>query len=119
MTKQRVVLDANLLYGNFSRDLLLSLFYSGIYEAKWTERITQEWVGHLLKNNQHVTSDKINRTLALMNQIKPFALVTNYEQYIEQVVIPDKDDRHVVAAAIACGAQKILTWIWATFPTRC
>lgn len=118
MTKQRVVLDANVLYGQFPRDLLLSLFAAGMYEAKWTEKITQEWVGHLLKNNEKVTPAKSNRTVAAMNGIKPFALVTHYEQFIEQVTIPDKDDRHVVAAAIACGAQKILTWNLPDFPNK-
>lgn len=54
MNKQKVVLDANILYGSFSRDLLLSLFAAGMYEAKWTEKITQEWVGHLLANNKNV-----------------------------------------------------------------
>lgn len=44
-----------------------------------------------------------------MNAILPSPLVENYEQFIDQVTIPDKDDRHVVAAAMACGAQKIVT----------
>ncbi len=80
MAKQRVILDANVLYGQFSRDLLLSLFAAKMYEAKWTEKITQEWVGHLLKNNENVTPEKNKRTLAFMNGLKPFALITHYEQ---------------------------------------
>ncbi len=118
MSKQKVVLDANVLYGSFLRDILLSLFFSGIYEAKWTEKITQEWVGHLLKNEPTITETKINRTLSLMSQIKPAALVYNYENYISHVNIPDKDDRHVVAAAIAAGAQKIVTWNLGDFPNK-
>ncbi|WP_338846888.1 PIN domain-containing protein [Massilia sp. W12] len=118
MTKQRVILDANILYGSFSRDLLLSLFAAGMYEAKWTEKITQEWVGHLLENNKNTTQEKLTRTIRLMNAIPPAALVSHYEQFIEQVTIPDKDDRHVVAAAIACGAQKILTWNLGDFPNK-
>lgn len=116
MSKIRVVLDANVLYGSFPRDLLLSLFAQGMYEAKWSAKIAQEWVGHLLNNRSDIPESAINRTLALMHKIEPSALVERYEHLIEQVQIPDKDDRHVVAAAIACGAQKILTWNLADFP---
>lgn len=118
MNKQKIVLDANVLYGSFLRDMLISLFFSGIYEAKWTEKITQEWVDHLLENRSDIPESKIKRTLMLMNKIKPAALIANYERYIQQVQIPDKDDRHVVAAAIACGAQKIITWNLSDFPNN-
>ncbi len=42
MSKVRAVLDANVLYGDFVRDLFLSLFAAGLYEAKWTDMITAE-----------------------------------------------------------------------------
>lgn len=116
MSKIRALLDANVLYGSFPRDLLLSLFAKGMYEAKWSEKITQEWVSHLLANRSDIPESAINRTLALMHKIEPVALVERYEHLIAQVQIPDKDDRHVVAAAIACGAQKILTWNLGDFP---
>ncbi len=48
MSGQKVVLDANVLYGEFLRDLLLSLFYAGMIEAKWTAEITDEWMRNLL-----------------------------------------------------------------------
>jgi hypothetical protein len=60
-----------------------------MYEAKWTEKITQEWVGHLLANNKNVTEKNIFRTVKLMNAIPPAALVSHYEQFIDQVTIPD------------------------------
>ncbi len=118
MTKQKVVLDANVLYGNFLRDLLLSLFYAGIYEAKWTDKITQEWSSHLIENRTDITPKKLERTLALMNGITPSALVEKYQKFIPIVEpgMKDKNDSHVVAAAIAAGAQKILTWNLSDFP---
>ncbi len=118
MAKQKAVLDANVLYDGFLRDLLLSIFAAKMYEAKWTEKITEEWVGHLLENRSTVSEEKIRRTVFKMNAILPSPLVANYEQYIDQVTIPDKDDRHVVAAAMACGAQKIVTWNLADFPNN-
>ena len=118
MSGQKVVLDANVLYSNLSRDLLISLFAEGFYEAKWTEEITDEWVRHLLVNQPNVTPERNRRTVFLMHQILPSPLVENYHQHIGKVDLPDKDDRHVVAAAIASGARKILTWNLRDFPEQ-
>ncbi len=117
MSKARIVLDANVLYGEFVQDLFLSLFAAGLYEAKWTDKITEEWVKHVLANNpKTMTKAKTDRTVQQMNGIHPSALVERYEQYIDRVHIRDADDRHVVAAAIACGAQKIVTFNLRDFP---
>ena len=53
-----------------------------------------------------------------LNNIQPSALVERYEQFIGQIDLRDKDDRHVVAAATACGAQKIVTWNLSDFPNQ-
>jgi hypothetical protein len=120
VSKVRAVLDANVLYGDFVRDLFLSLFAAELYEAKWTDKITGEWVKHLLANNPEAsTKAKTDRTVAFMNQVSPSALVERYEQYIARVDIPDVDDRHVVVAAIACGAQKIVTFNLRDSSNRC
>ncbi len=75
MSKLRAVLDANVLYDSFLRDLLMSLFSAGMYEAKWTEKIIEEWAGHLLENRPDISPAANARTVELMNQIKPTALV--------------------------------------------
>ena len=46
------------------------------------------------------------------------ALVTGYEPLIGTLELPDSDDRHVLAAAIRCGAQHIVTDNLADFPTE-
>ena len=70
----------------------------------------------MANNPETVTKAKTDRTVKIMNGLTPSALVERYEQYIGQVRIPDADDRHVVAAAIACGAQKIVTYNLRDFP---
>jgi predicted nucleic acid-binding protein len=116
MTRDRAVLDANVLYAYFLRDLLLSLFAEGLYEAKWTDRINAEWVEHLLENDPNTSPDILKRTLQLMNAINPSPLVTDYEELIATLQLPDPNDRHVLAAAIASRANKIVTWNLKDFP---
>lgn len=118
MTQIKAVLDANVLYSNFTRDLLLSLFAARLYEAKWTGQINDEWVRHLLENRTNVDAANVKRTLELMNAIKPNPLVADYKHLIERLELPDKDDRHVLAAAIASNSKKILTWNLKDFPSR-
>lgn len=38
------------------------------------------------------------------------AKVSGYEELIEALVLPDPDDRHVLAAAIKAGANAIVTF---------
>lgn len=44
-----------------------------------------------------------------MRETIPGALVTGFEQHIAGLELPDPDDCHVLAAAIQCGTQYIVT----------
>lgn len=46
----------------------------------------------------------------------PEALVTGYEPLIPSLDLPDEKDRHVLASAIRCGAQIIVTDNLKDFP---
>jgi hypothetical protein len=43
-------------------------------------------------------------------------MVSGYEPLIETLTLPDADDRHVLAAAIHCGAEVIVTANLRDFP---
>jgi predicted nucleic acid-binding protein len=118
MSKERAVLDANVLYGAFLRDVLLSLFAVGLYEAKWSDKINEEWGRNLLANRPHITPDTIARTVARMNQVNPSPLVEDYQHIVDLLNLPDPDDRPVLAAAITAKAKKIVTWNLKDFPRR-
>jgi hypothetical protein len=45
-------------------------------------------------------------------------LVTGYEALVPGLTLPDADDRHVLAAAIRCGAQVIVTNNVTDFPAQ-
>jgi len=110
-----VILDANVLYPNVLRDLLLSLASAGLYHARWTDRINEEWTRNLVADRPDI-GPRIPELLKLVNQSVPDCLVENYDILIDQLELPDPDDRHVLAAAIAGHADAIVTANLKDFP---
>lgn len=116
-----VIYDANVLYPNFLRDLLMRLAPRGLFRARWTEDIHREWMESLLRdavlrNHPTITRERLERTRALMDRHVLDALVTGYESLIPGLILPDLDDRHVLAAAIKAQAQLIITRNHKDFP---
>ena len=110
-----VLLDACVLYPAPLRDLLLRLATTGLFAAKWTDEIHDEWTRNLLSNRPEL-EEQITRTRALIDNAVPDCLVTNYEPLVSNLTLPDPDDRHVLAAAIRSGAQIIVTFNLKDFP---
>nr|WP_297460544.1 PIN domain-containing protein [uncultured Halomonas sp.] len=110
-----VIYDACVLYPAPLRDLLMRLATTGLFAARWTSLIHDEWTRSLLARRPEL-ADKLPRTVELMNQAVPDALVTGHEPLIEGLTLPDPDDRHVLAAAIRAGAQLIVTFNLKDFP---
>lgn len=111
------VLDACVLYPNMKRDLLLRFFEADLYRARWSEEIIQECFGNLRINRADL-ENRINRTEALIREHFQDAWVTGYESLIPGIVLPDPDDRHVVAAALRTHAQYIVTDNIKDFPGK-
>ncbi|MEO7852640.1 MAG: PIN domain-containing protein [Rubrivivax sp.] len=111
------ILDANVLYPATLRDLLLSLARDGLFHARWTERIQDEWVRSLLARRPELEAAALRRTCALMAQAVPDSMVQGW-QHIEASLtgLPDADDRHVLAAAICGHADAIVSFNLADFP---
>ena len=113
-----VVYDACVLYPAWLRDLLMQLAVTGLFRAKWTARIHQEWIESLLRNQPQLGRDALQRVAELMNKAVPNALVDDYEKLVDGLALPDADDRHVLAAAIHCGAQEVITFNLKDFPEQ-
>ncbi len=112
-----VVYDACVLYPAPLRDLLLELAISELFAAKWTDTIHDEWIRNLSKSRPDLR-EKILHTRRLMDKAVPDSLVDNYEPLIEGLELPYPDDRHVLAAAIKCNAQIIVTINLKDFPAE-
>lgn len=109
-------LDASALYPAELRNLLMRLALAETYRARWSARVQEEWMAALARNRPDLPHDKIARVRALMEAHIPDADVTGHETLIDGLVLPDPDDRHVLAAAIAAGASSIVTMNLKHFP---
>jgi predicted nucleic acid-binding protein len=108
--------DANVLYPSELRNLLMHLALTGLFRAKWSAAVHEEWISNLLENRPDLTREKLERTRALMDKHATDALVSGYEDLIPGLQLPDPDDRHVLAAAIRGHADVIVTMNLKDFP---
>lgn len=108
--------DACVLYPAPLRDLLMRLAMTDLFRARWTDQIHDEWIRNVLANRPDLTSEQLDRTRELMNAHVRDCLVTGYESLIDSLVLPDPDDRHVLAAAIRTRASVIVTFNLSDFP---
>lgn len=111
------LLDACVLSPIAIADALMSLATAGLFAAKWTLQIEREWIAALeaqrpeLKGRLGVRRDAMRDAVPdwEVPELAWTALVGNYN-------LPDPDDRHVLAAAIAGHADCIVTRNRRDFP---
>lgn len=111
-----VVYDACVMYPAPLRSFLVYVALEGCYRARWTAQIHDEWKRNLLKNRIDLKPEQLDRVSSLMDSAVPDCLVTGHEPLIQGLELPDKDDRHVLAAAIRCGSGVIVTMNLKDFP---
>ncbi len=106
MPRYVAVLDACVLVPVALADTLLRVAEKGLYRPLWSDRIlteAQEAVQEI-----HPGID-VHKRFTDMRETFDDALVTGWEALEAGIILPDEDDRHVVAAAIRAGAQAIVT----------
>jgi predicted nucleic acid-binding protein len=108
------VLDTNVVYPVISRDLLFWFAHYELYTPKWSKHIFKEWKKVMIKKG--IADEEANKRIQRANDAFPDALVNNYERLIDQLELPDEDDRHVLAAAIKTNANIIVTNNLKDFP---
>jgi predicted nucleic acid-binding protein len=114
------VLDACVLVPMALCDLLLRLAEEpAMYRPLWSEQILTE-MARALKTKLHRSSEAASWRRQQMKEAFPEAMVTVPSALLKAVeCIPDKDDRHVLAAAIVAHANTIITQNSRHFPKEC
>ena len=90
-----VVLDANVLYPFRVRDVLLRFAEAGLFRARWSPEILDEWTRNLIAEEPHLQAS-IRSQQDAMAPAFPEAMVEGHEGLIQALDLPDENDRHVL-----------------------
>jgi predicted nucleic acid-binding protein len=104
-----VVYDACVLYPFNLRNVLIQCAYEGLVQAHWSDDIHDEWIRNILERDTGVQRDRLERTRDLMDNAVPDAKVDGFHHLIPNLQLNDPDDRHVLALAIHCKADCIVS----------
>ncbi|MDP6717518.1 MAG: PIN domain-containing protein, partial [Pirellulaceae bacterium] len=93
------IIDANVFYSARLTHLVMMLHREGVFRARWTNKIHDEWIKSVHKRKS-VPLDQLHARRDAMNEKAEDALVAGYERLMCGIELPDPNDRHVVAAAV-------------------
>ncbi|MCL2455511.1 MAG: PIN domain-containing protein [Micrococcales bacterium] len=111
--------DANVLYSRVLRDYLLYSVRARLISVTWSQSILDEVTKHLMQNRPGFTQESADRLARAMNTTFPYAQHDPGDaelQVLAELDLPDADDRHVIAAALAADALFICTHNTKDFP---
>lgn len=111
----RVVLDACVLYPTVLREVLLGCAVRGVFEPKWSARILEEWARATVKLGPEAEVFARAEVAVVMDRF-PGAMVGVRPGLEQRLWLPDPDDVHVLATAVAASADAILTLNAQDFP---
>lgn len=119
---QRALLDTCVLWPSLQRDLLLSLAVEQAYRPCWSSAVIAELEHHEALKLQRLGRSpqearlRAARLTNLMDGAFPDASVRGWEPLEGTFGLPDEDDEHVVAAALAGDTSVIVTLNTKDFP---
>ncbi|TDO68426.1 PIN domain-containing protein [Kribbella sp. VKM Ac-2571] len=103
--RPRAFLDACVLHGQLTTDVILTLAHARLLTPKWSAQVLEE-----VKRNrpEGLPEERIDARFARMNQVFPAAMTSEYEALVPQMQADEKD-KHVLAAAIHSRATVLVT----------
>jgi len=111
------LLDACVLYPLAMTDALLSLATAGFFAAKWTTKIEDEWIRSLERQRPDLAGKLNVRRDSMRDAIPDWEVPESaWTSLAHGISLPEPDDRHVLAAAIAGHADCIVTSNLKDFP---
>lgn len=112
------LLDACVLYPAPVADALMSMHVAGLYTARWTRRIEDEWVEAVLRSRPEIHESLIRRRDTMRKVVLDWEVDQGSVEALEPCLsLPDPGDVHVLAAAIAGQVDCIVTANLRDFPS--
>jgi predicted nucleic acid-binding protein len=113
----KIFADTNVLFPFSVMDLMLALTEDSVHEVLWTQDLLAEWERVIVREQRRSAVSAAAITAAIREYF-PEGEVPKpaYAHLIAQMPGEDPDDRVHMAAAIAGGAETIVTWNRADFP---
>ncbi len=111
----KAVLDACVLYPTVLREILQGAAVAGLYEPVFSDRILREWVLATAKLGPAAPAIAQGEA-AMLRAAFPKALTRDRPDIEARLLLPDANDVHVLATAIASGADAIVTFNAQDFP---
>ena len=109
------MLDACVLYPTVLREILQGAAVAGLYQPVFSDRILREWVFATAKLGPEAPAIAEGEA-ALLRAAFPRALIRERPEIEARLHLPDPNDVHVLATAIASGADAIVTFNAQDFP---
>ncbi|WP_386681515.1 RSP_2648 family PIN domain-containing protein [Loktanella sp. R86503] len=111
----KVLLDACVLYPTVMREVLIGCASVGLFQPCWSPRILEEWARATVKLGPEAEVFARGEIATLTAQF-PRASVTPDDGMLRRLWLPDENDVHVLAAAVAGHCDAILTMNAKDFP---
>jgi predicted nucleic acid-binding protein len=106
---ETAVLDACVLFRGGVRDFLLWVAEAGAFSPAWSDTIDDEW----MRSRRDKFGDpmsRLNYARAEMEKVFPGANFDPDPETLSTISLPDTNDIHVAAIAVAAGAKSIVTY---------
>jgi predicted nucleic acid-binding protein len=111
----KAVLDACVLYPTVLREILQGAAAAGLYDPVFSNRILREWVLATAKLGADAPAIAEGEA-SLLRAAFPRALTRERLEIEARLLLPDPNDVHVLATAVAAGADAIVTFNAQDFP---
>jgi PIN domain len=99
-------LDANVIRGQQTTDVLLSLASRRVFEPRWTQNVIDE----MRRNRPPGLSEAaIDKRITMMNKAFPRAMTEAPPQELQDRMQADSKDKHVLAGAVQSGSEVLVT----------
>jgi len=113
-----VFLDACVLYPWLTRGIVLGAAEAGQFTPRWSPRVLAEWRIAVARDGGTPAESWVDTVIARMETVFPAACTAPDPEAEATLELPDPADIHVLAAAIAAGAEILLTFNLRDFPVR-